>query len=124
MGAAASTGVAAAVTTSSDADLKSSLEGLSPEAKAKLLAAITDAAAAPAAAATTQSAFVFVKPHANTEKVNELVKAKFAEVGITILKDGEIDGPTIDSKKLIDNRKVVRARLTGHHAQLTRVASR
>jgi len=49
-----------------------------------------------------QSAFVFVKPHANTEKVNELVKAKFAEVGISILSDGEIDGPTIDKNKYID----------------------
>ena len=32
-----------------------------------------------------QSAFVFVKPHACTSAVKDLVKAKFAEVGVTVL---------------------------------------
>jgi nucleoside diphosphate kinase len=52
--------------------------------------------------ATPQQAFVFIKPHACTDKVIELVKSKFAEVGVKILTEGEIDGATIDSKKLID----------------------
>ena len=52
--------------------------------------------------ATPQQAFVFIKPHACTEKVIELVKAKFSEVGVSIISEGEIDGATIDEKKLID----------------------
>merc|ERR1719272_468824 len=51
---------------------------------------------------TPQSAFVFVKPHACTEKVIELVKAKFGEVGVSILSEGDIDGATIDEKQYID----------------------
>lgn len=39
-----------------------------------------------------QSALVFVKPHANTPAVNDLVKSKFAEQGINIVTDGVIDG--------------------------------
>mmetsp|Transcript_43293 Transcript_43293/g.120409 ORF Transcript_43293/g.120409 Transcript_43293/m.120409 type:complete len:510 (-) Transcript_43293:153-1682(-) len=48
MGAAASTGVAAAVASGSDADLKSALDGLTPEAKAKLIAALKTVSASPA----------------------------------------------------------------------------
>lgn len=55
-----------------------------------------------AATVTTQSALVFVKPHANTPAVRDMVLAKFAEKGIEVLVEGVIDGPTIDSKKLID----------------------
>ena len=50
----------------------------------------------------TQSAFVFIKPHACTEAVEALVKSKFDEVGITILSEGDIDGATIDEKQYID----------------------
>ena len=49
-----------------------------------------------------QSAFVFVKPHANTPAVREMVLAKFAEQGIKVLTEGSIDGRTIDEQKLID----------------------
>ena len=49
-----------------------------------------------------QSAFVFVKPHANTPAVKEVVLKKFAEKGIKVLVEGSIDGPTIDDQKLID----------------------
>jgi nucleoside diphosphate kinase len=49
-----------------------------------------------------QSAFVFIKPHANKPKVQELVKTKFDQVGITVVKEGDIKGTTIDSEKLID----------------------
>jgi hypothetical protein len=46
---------------------------------------------------------VFVKPHAVTPKVVELVKAKFEEVGFAITKEGAIDGPTIEKDLLVDN---------------------
>ena len=48
------------------------------------------------------SAFVFVKPHANTPATQALVKEKLTNAGITILSEVDIDGPTIDEKKLID----------------------
>jgi len=51
---------------------------------------------------TPQSAFVFIKPHANTEGMQKLVRDKFAEVGIEILSEGEYDGKTIDEKLYID----------------------
>jgi len=49
-----------------------------------------------------QSAYVFAKPHANTPAVISAIKAKFSEMEIGILKEGEITGPAIDEKKLID----------------------
>ena len=49
-----------------------------------------------------QSAYVFVKPHANNAAVIEEVKKKFAEKEIGILKEGEITGETIDAKQYID----------------------
>ena len=49
-----------------------------------------------------QSAFVFTKPHANTPEVRELVARKFEDMGIEIVTEGDMDGPTIDSKKHID----------------------
>jgi hypothetical protein len=49
------------------------------------------------------SAFVFVKPHAVTEKAIALVKTALEKQGFTIQKEGELDGPTIGEKKLIDN---------------------
>jgi len=48
------------------------------------------------------SAFVFVKPHANTEATQKLVRDKLTEAGITILSESDVDGKTIDEKKLID----------------------
>ena len=54
----------------------------------------------------TQQAFVFAKPHANTKQVQALIAAKFAEVGITVISEGEVDGPTIDAKKYIDQQYV------------------
>mmetsp|Transcript_594 Transcript_594/g.841 ORF Transcript_594/g.841 Transcript_594/m.841 type:complete len:338 (-) Transcript_594:164-1177(-) len=53
--------------------------------------------------ACSNMAFVFVKPHAVTEKVVALAKAKFEEVGINITKEGSIDGPTIAKDMLVDN---------------------
>jgi len=48
-------------------------------------------------------AFVFIKPHAVTDAVVTLVKSTFEAKGFTILKEGELDGPTIGDNKLIDN---------------------
>eukprot|EP00929_Paragymnodinium_shiwhaense_P037244 TRINITY_DN1987_c0_g2_i1.p1 TRINITY_DN1987_c0_g2~~TRINITY_DN1987_c0_g2_i1.p1 ORF type:complete len:2122 (-),score=771.88 TRINITY_DN1987_c0_g2_i1:341-6706(-) len=49
-------------------------------------------------------AFVFIKPHAASSggSVQALVREKFAEAGISITKEGELDNKTIDDKKLID----------------------
>jgi len=48
------------------------------------------------------TAFVFVKPHANTEKVQALVRETFTKKGLKILQEGELSAETIDEKKLID----------------------
>mmetsp|Transcript_25955 Transcript_25955/g.46919 ORF Transcript_25955/g.46919 Transcript_25955/m.46919 type:complete len:319 (+) Transcript_25955:95-1051(+) len=48
------------------------------------------------------SAFVFVKPHAQTAAVRDLVKSKLTESKIKILSEGEILAKDIDEKQLID----------------------
>ena len=48
------------------------------------------------------SAFVFIKPHANTEATKTLVKDVLTAKGCTILSEGAISGTVIDEKKLID----------------------
>jgi hypothetical protein len=48
------------------------------------------------------SAFVFIKPHANTKKTQKLVHDQLVKSGMKILSDREIDGSVIDEKKLID----------------------
>lgn len=50
----------------------------------------------------TNSAFVFIKPHAVNEPTKKLLKAKFDSVGIKITSEGSLDSKTIDQKKLID----------------------
>ena len=52
--------------------------------------------------ALKNSAFVFVKPHANTKATQEMVREKLLAKGIEILSESNIDGNTIDKKKLID----------------------
>mmetsp|Transcript_36902 Transcript_36902/g.80956 ORF Transcript_36902/g.80956 Transcript_36902/m.80956 type:complete len:321 (-) Transcript_36902:210-1172(-) len=47
-------------------------------------------------------AFVFIKPHANTEDVRKLVTDTFQADGIRILSEGSLSGKVIDEKKLID----------------------
>jgi len=47
-------------------------------------------------------AFVFVKPHANTPACQNLVRQQLQNSNIRILQELDIDGPTIDEKKLID----------------------
>lgn len=53
-------------------------------------------------ASLKNSAFVFVKPHANTEAVRKLVRDKLVESDITVLSEEDIEGSVIDEKKLID----------------------
>jgi nucleoside diphosphate kinase len=48
------------------------------------------------------SAFVFIKPHAVTDKTKELVTKTFEEKGISIKKEGSIEAEEIDKKMLID----------------------
>lgn len=55
-----------------------------------------------AASNPMNTAFVFVKPHAVTDKVKSLVKAGLQARGLTILAEGSLSGKTIDEKKLID----------------------
>jgi hypothetical protein len=50
--------------------------------------------------ALSNSAFVFIKPHANTAATQTLVREKLVASGITILSESEIDGKTIDEKKV------------------------
>ena len=49
------------------------------------------------------SAFVFIKPHAVTDKVVALVRNNLQQRGITIDSEGQIDAKTIESNQLIDN---------------------
>lgn len=46
------------------------------------------------------SAFVFIKPHANTPATQKLVREKLLASDITILSESDIDGKTIDKKKV------------------------
>lgn len=48
------------------------------------------------------SAFVFLKPAAVTDKMKELVKDTFEKKGLKVLKEGSIAAETIDKKQLID----------------------
>ncbi|CAE7627760.1 GLN1, partial [Symbiodinium necroappetens] len=54
------------------------------------------------AGAKMHTAFVFIKPHAVTDKVKTLVKDKLTEGGLTIKSEGAIKAEVIDKKKLID----------------------
>lgn len=62
----------------------------------------TEAATETCPATTKNSAFVFIKPHANTEGVRDLVMEKLKSSGINILKVVDIGGEEIDQKNLID----------------------
>merc|ERR1719380_419023 len=48
------------------------------------------------------SAFVFLKPAAVTDKMKELVKETFEKKGVKVLKEGSIEAEQIDKKQLID----------------------
>ena len=61
-----------------------------------------DTGAKQKAAPLKNSAFVFVKPAANTEATRALVRKVLKERKVKITKEGEIKGAEIDKKKLID----------------------
>jgi len=48
------------------------------------------------------SAFVFIKPHAVTDAVKEMVKAGLEAKGCKVLTEGSLTSEVIDEKKLID----------------------
>ena len=50
-----------------------------------------------------QQAYVFIKPHAVTDATKKMVAKKFAESGITVTKEGSLNGVAIEKDKLIDN---------------------
>ena len=59
--------------------------------------------AAPSSSAPLMnSAFVFIKPHANTRAVQDLVVAKLTSKRVKILSEGDIAASKIDKDKLID----------------------
>jgi nucleoside diphosphate kinase len=47
-------------------------------------------------------AFVFVKPHATTEKTQDMVREQLKGKGFTVHSEGDISSKEIDEKKLID----------------------
>jgi len=51
---------------------------------------------------THNSAFVFIKPHANLPSVQQLVKETLTQAGVKILEEGEITAQKIDEGMLID----------------------
>jgi len=61
-----------------------------------------EAAAEAAPAAPTNSAFVFVKPHAVTPKANAMVKEGLEAAGLKVTSEGDLTSEEIDEKKLID----------------------
>ena len=121
--AAADAEEANAAKAKADADAKADAEAAKAAADAEAAKAEADSEAAKAeadaeaAAAPTpeapkepeakkaplkNSAFVFVKPAANTEATQALVKHVFSDNKISIKSEGSIGGGTIDAKKLID----------------------
>jgi nucleoside diphosphate kinase len=53
------------------------------------------------------TAFVFAKPHANTPAVLEVIRTKFAEQGIKVLKEGVVTGEEMKSKGVHDQHYYV-----------------
>ena len=53
--------------------------------------------------APKNSAFVFIKPHANTKATQDYVRGVLQSKGLEIVREGDINGTEIDEKKLIDN---------------------
>lgn len=111
MGAGASAGIKAAVAGSSDDELKQAVAGITGDARTKIQAALglggesggEKPAEAKGGGGVRNAAFVFIKPHAATDKVKALVKGSLESKGFKIVADGSLPGETIDEKKLIDN---------------------
>jgi hypothetical protein len=54
------------------------------------------------AAEPKNAAFLFLKPHAATDAAKALLESELSKRGLTVTKQGELSGETIDKKKLID----------------------
>lgn len=54
------------------------------------------------AAKPKNAAFLFLKPHAATEATKTLLESELSKKGLTVTMSGQLDGDTIDTKKLID----------------------
>jgi len=98
MGAGAAGGLSAAIACATEEELKVTFAGLGPAEQQRVLALLGGGGAG-----ATNAAFVFIKPHAVTDKVKALAKAGLESKGIKILQEGSLSGEVIDSKKLIDN---------------------
>ena len=83
--------------------LKGAVKGVKGAVK-KILPKKDDSngSAADAKAPLMNSAFVFIKPHANTRAVQDLVVAKLTSKRVKILAEGDIAAAKIDKDKLID----------------------
>jgi len=103
MGAGASSGLSAALGASSDAELEALCKGMSADERAKVSKAVAAAGSGGGGGGGKNAAFVFIKPHAVTDKVKALAKAGLEAKGIKILAEGSLTGEVIDEKKLIDN---------------------
>jgi hypothetical protein len=69
---------------------------------AGVLGGVAAAGSFVAAASDSNSAFVFIKPHANTAKAQALVSSTLKSKGVTISTEGELTGEQIDRGMLID----------------------
>lgn len=67
---------------------------------------VTDVVALPAESGSSEklmnSAFVFIKPHANNPDTQKLIASTLQSRGIQIVREGEFSGPQIDEDMLID----------------------
>jgi len=91
------TGLSVAIRETPDDEMSTLLAQLPKDQLARVQAAMS-ASKGP----TKNSAFVFIKPHAITDKVKDLVKKKLEDAGITILSEGSLTGEVVDEKKLVD----------------------
>ena len=77
-------------------------QGCASFLESKLWGTTEEKKAAQVAEALRNHAFVFIKPHANTEAVRKLVAAEFEKRGINVSAQGEITGEEIDKNLFID----------------------
>lgn len=75
---------------------------MSKSGQITVLSSTSDDAGDGGARKLLNSAFVFVKPHANNAKVQDRVREMLEDSKVTIKSEGDISGKEIDDKKLID----------------------
>lgn len=83
-----------------------STKEVSAEGNATVTTVVTHAVATATnpdqSAGATHSAFLFIKPHACVDAVKDLVEAKLAESGLSVVSQGRLEATEIDQKRLID----------------------